>query len=358
MSSRSREETDDSIKNFDFWWRPNSQTNKPAISQYLQEFYNVFLDEYGISLAELSTLVSKLEDFSEDFSDGSQLIKFKKNELITKISVLTEWSEQNIERLLDFLSLKPRQNFLEVPPGLSKTDVYPWRMSRELSYARRPIMELKTDDQIYFCWGKRHLYDAFTYIVYGSFGGWLKPYYTSESMQKWLGKKHNEDGKEFTNKVKQISENINGSIIRSEVKKFGAIRLGHPGNDLGDIDVLIVLPRIKSIILIECKNLLVARTPIEMKRELESLFIDTNKSLSTISKVVKRQKWVHDNLKIVLSSLNIDQRGKWEVNSLIVTSDELVSPYFFESSLEVISYLRYIEDYLPTIEDRILKIRN
>jgi hypothetical protein len=358
MGSRSREETDEAIRNFEFWWRPEPDRNPEIMPQPVRDFNAAYMDEFGISLTELSTFVSTLGNIGVDFGNGSQLIKYDKNELKAKIAALTGWSDHKFEQFLDFLSLKPRQRFLEVPAGFQRADVYPWRMNRELSYMRRPLLIVTRGDQVSVCWGVRHLFDAFSYIAYGSIGGRLKPSYASSLMQKWLGKKHNQDGKEFTDQVRRASSNIPGALVRSEVKKFGPVRLGYPGDDLGDIDVILVLPEKKFILLVECKNLVIARTPIEMKRELEELFVDIERASSAVTKVVRRQQWIQRNLDIVLSYFKLELGGRWKIDSLLVTSDELLTPYFYRPSIDVVSYLRFIEDYLPHIGKRIRRIKN
>jgi hypothetical protein len=144
------------------------------------------------------------------------------------------------------------------------------------------------------------------------------------------------------------------SIVRPQVKKFGSRRLESSGNELGDIDVFLLLPKIKKIVLIECKNLLIARTPFEMRSELDELFVDKENNLSSATKHKRREKWVRDNLELVLSVHKISHQGSWKIESLLVVSDELITPYFYKTTVPVYSFLRFKEDYLPSLSRNLI----
>jgi len=353
MISRSREEIDDASRFFDVWWHTQSSEDAGKLSEDAQEFNQAFYNEFGFTLKDLSVLISNVGDLSIELNDGRQLKKIRKDDLISKLAEVTQWNVNKVEMILDFLALRPRKEFLSVSSEYSKSDVFPWRLSRGLSYMRRPLLMTEEQGQTYICWGVRHLFDSFEYILRSSRSGQLQPRYSSTSMQKWLGSKHKKDGIEFNAKVADSVKILPNTIVRSQVKKFGSTRLSSTGNELGDIDVLLIMPTIKTITLIECKNLLIARTPSEMKRELDELFVDAATHTSTVTKHKRREKWVRDNLEHVLSVYGFDIRGQWKVSSLLVVSDELITPYFYKPLIPVISFLRFVEDYLPDLQNKL-----
>jgi len=125
-------------------------------------------------------------------------------------------------------------------------------------------------------------------------------------------------------------------IADDHVKKINKNRIGHPGDFLGDIDILLINPSKKDVYVIECKDFLVAKTPYEMHREIEELVIGEK---STVRKHSKRSAWVEDHLNSVLQAYGCSPRGIWKAHPLIVVSHELMSPYFKASSIPIVSQL-------------------
>jgi hypothetical protein len=355
MMPRSREEMDDASRNFDYWWRPQPNAKQKEKSKYVEEFDLAFMEEFGFELTDLSILISTLEDIGVDLDQDLQLKMVEKKQLIAKIKDETKWEENKINALIEFLSLQPRNDFMAVSDGFQKSDVFPWRLSRGLSYMRRPLIVVKRDGEQFICWGARHLFDSFSYILQMSTSGRLQTKYRSPSMKKWIGAHHKEDGLGFNTKVAESVKYLPESIVRTQVKKFGSKRLELSGKELGDIDVLLLLSKIKTIVSIECKDILIARTPFEMRSELDELFVDDENNPATTTKHKRREKWVRDNLEFVLSVHNIPHKGSWKIESLLVVSDELITPYFYKTTIPVYSFLRFKEDYLPNLEHKIKK---
>lgn len=59
------------------------------------------------------------------------------------------------------ISLTERDDFLKVPSGFRKEDVYPWRFNRAYSFNRRPVI-IRNDMII---WGNRQLYHMLMYVT-------------------------------------------------------------------------------------------------------------------------------------------------------------------------------------------------
>ncbi len=356
MMPRSREEIDDASKNFDYWWRPQPNIIQKEKPKYVEEFDLAFREEFGFALTDLSKTISILSDVGADLDENLQLKVVEKKALIEKIKGETKWEDDIINTILEFLSLHPRNDFMEIPVGFQNSDVFPWRLSRGLSYMRRPLINvIKEDSEQYICWGTRHLFDSFSYILQMSTSGRLQTKHKSLSMKKWIGENHKKDGMEFNTKVADVTKYLPESIVRTQVKKFGSTRLESLGRGLGDIDVFLLLPKIKTIVLIECKNILIARTPFEMRSELDELFVDKENSVATITKHKRREKWIRDNLELVLSVHDISRKGMWKIEPLLVVSDELITPYFYQTVIPVYSFLRFREDYLPNLYNKLAR---
>jgi hypothetical protein len=117
---------------------------------------------------------------------------------------------------------------------------------------------------------------------------------------------------------------------------------------LGDIDVLVIDKHCQLIFVIECKDLAVARTPYELKSELDSLFKGSATEKSTVEKHGLRVKWVQDNLTSILGAFNIALTGYWQVEPLLVVDEAIFSSHIYRSPIRVLSYRQLVEDILPS----------
>jgi hypothetical protein len=240
-------------------------------------------------------------------------------------------------------------DFLSVQEPFDISDVYPWRLSRGLSYIRHPLIILEKEDGIYIGWGLRHLFESFEYIVRTSLNGRMQARYQSKKMQQWIGNQNKSSGELFTREIANKLSEYPRFIVDMNVIKIGSIRIGFPGPILGDVDVLLIVPRKKKIILIECKDFAIARTPIEMKREIEGLVFGTEDKPSTVTKHQRRMNWITENINLVFDVFDLSPKGRWEVSSIIVVSNELISPYYHSSPMPIMSKLTFIEDFIPTL---------
>ncbi len=113
-----------------------------------------------------------------------------------------------------------------------------------------------------------------------------------------------------------------------------------PGEDLGDIDVLVLALAERVIRVIEVKDLALARTPVELHFELEQTFETRGRRLAAVDKHLKRVAWIQRHVPEMLrwSGLSDVDSDSWRVEALIVLSEPLMSPYLVQSPIPVVSY--------------------
>jgi hypothetical protein len=119
------------------------------------------------------------------------------------------------------------------------------------------------------------------------------------------------------------------------VKKIGANRELH--HHLGDIDVLVCDPKHRRVLVVECKDLSLARTPFEMAHELAELFDGVNGKKSIVEKHQTRTEWVRAHISDVVTFLRGDPKRRWAVVPLIVVDEALVAPHLRQSPIPVLS---------------------
>lgn len=349
QSARSNAVIFDAIDDFPRWWKEKAILAPDDYPPHVKELNLAFKAEFGLVFTDISRFISELGDLSLSMK-SSQLKMMEFDTLVEKMSNVLEWSSERILSIINFLSLSPREKFLDPPHPFLGTDIYPWRMSRGLSYLRRPLLFVEKDGQTIVCWGVRHLFAALDYLLQATVSGRLQDNFRTKEMRDFLGKIHTSAGENFNHKVYQAITGLPDVIVDEKVNKVHGNRIGFPGNDLGDLDILAFFPKSRTIAIIECKDLEIARNAIEMSREVEALFSGNPHKESTITKHLRRVEWVRRNLTMVLESYGVRGGKKWKIEPLLVVSSEMITPHFHSSPIKVFSFRRFKAEYLEKLK--------
>lgn len=95
----------------------------------------------------------------------------------------------------------------------------------------------------------------------------------TKQMREIVAKIRREQGASLNRQVADLFRDNGGVGVRENVKKLGGRRLERSqGQDLGDIDVLVVDPVHRAVLAIETKNFSSARTPFELSNEVDNLY--------------------------------------------------------------------------------------
>ncbi len=345
QNHRSSDEIIKAGDNFQRWWKERSEIDPKDFPLEVKELNQAFEVEFGMKFSDLTLFISELGNLSLDVSQ-SQYKTMEYNALVDQLSKILHWNQDKTIKMVNFLSLEPREEFLNPPEPFLKTDVYPWRMSRGLSYMRRPLLIVINNDQKKVCWGVRHLFASSDYLLQAVVSGRLQDRYISRAMQEFIGKNSTKKGEEFNQRVFDACALVPGVISRKKVKGISGKRIGYPDNNLGDIDVMAFFPNKRVIAVIECKDLGIARNAIEMSHELEALFTGNSKKEATVTKHIKRSKWINDNLPSALDSVGIHDKKNWKVEPILVVGSEMMTTAFHKSRIPVYQVDRFISEYL------------
>jgi hypothetical protein len=307
----------------------------------IAEFDEATLSEFGITFTEFGYIISEIYNLGEE-QDGP-VKRLGIVSLITSLSSILKWNEEKISLALNHLMLRPRSDFLKPGSTFSLSDVYPWRFNRGLSYIRRPLLNIESVSGNEVIWGNRHLVSFHEYLFELIIGSRL--FAQSAKMRELAGKFNRERGKTFNDDVAHLFETRPGLIVQRRSKKLGNKRIRSNFGDLGDIDVLVIDKFCQRIFVIECKDLAIARTPHELKAELDYLFKGSATEKSAAEKHKLRSTWVQDNLALILGEFNT---GHWTVEPLFVFDEAIFSSHIYRSPIRVLSYRQLVEDILPT----------
>jgi hypothetical protein len=311
---------------------------------FIVQFNEASLQEFGLTFTEFGYLIGEIYNLGEKQDNPVKSLTI--TELINSLSSTLNWPKEKVSAALDQLTLGARSDYLSPPEPFSATDVYPWRFNRALSYVRRPLLKVEDSNGDVLLWGSRHIFNSHGYLFELIISSRLFSH--SAKMRALTGQLNRERGETFNNDVALLFENRPGLIVRRRRKKLGKKHISGNLGALGDIDVLVIDRHCWQIFVIECKDLAIARTPHELKAELDYVFKGSKTKKSTIDKHRARVNWVQDNLASILGAFNLAFTGHWKVEPLLIFDEAIFSCHIYPSPMKVLSYRQLAEEVLPT----------
>ena len=320
-------------RNFDHHWPPAPEgpdvDNQDRIGD--AEFDVAFSHEFRITMTELGEFLYRVFTLGQE-QDGP-IKQMTRRDIIQSLCISLEWDDEKATSALGLLSLGPRDKFLK-PPGGNSNDVYPWRHRRSWSFLWRPLVATGYDPDSLIMWGSRHIMSSFRYISNACSNGLIKA--KSNRLKRALGRIREMKAKQFEDAVRSAVSELTGNQAHARLKKVGTQKIMADGKDLGDIDVLGVILSHRVILCIECKSLALARTPAEVRHQLDELVAGSDSKTSTMQKHNRRAKWVEEHLDQVLEFMGVEDRGRhWKVKPVLVSDSELLASYLTDTPIPV-----------------------
>ncbi|MBU2528035.1 hypothetical protein KKF70_01425 [bacterium] len=330
-------EYDKSQRVFNKHWRLDKDVKKSELSNTINK---AFKAEWNYTYDDIVKVVRELYEIGMKQPNPCKEILYEV--LIIDIESKTDLRKETIEKIIDNFSLEERGNYWNVnKEGKPDPEVYPWRFNRTISFLRKPLIKMQTGETVYMLWGNRHLQYSVYYLLGLLFSGKLKA--NSLEMKNIISKFRNEQGNEFNMEIYHIFKKFNHLIVDKQKNQFGKLKIVDNGYDLGDIDVIAINTKSKRVLIIECKNLNIARTPVEIKYELFNLF---QKDKSIMNKHLKRTGWVEKHINEVLDYYNVPIKAGWGVDSLIVMDEEMFSPHLYDSKIPVLTKKMLCDNFI------------
>lgn len=311
----------------------------PNVEKDLNE---AFLDEYAFSFDDFCNCIFGILSYGNEIAD--EVKKADRSEL-------TSWLVENnvdlnidkIDKVLRYVSLTKRENFLKPVPPYRSEDVYPWRFNRELSFTRRPVI-IRENEVI---WGNRQLFHMMKFTVDLIYEGKLKT--RGKKLTALIGKISNKRGEDFNHEVFNTVNGMTEFIVDKNVKKINHKNIAdEKGNTLGDIDVLYFIPGRKRIVLVEVKDFNYSKSPYEMDCEYQKMFVDKDDKKCFATKHKRRAAWIKNHLEDVKIQYGLVGEG-WTVKSIFIVSESISSNAFYNAGETIITYSEVSNDMLLRI---------
>ena len=286
------------------------QNTQPERGKLVEDFYSddfltAFEAEFGISLRDT------FEGFAEILGLAIECDQIVVNstlgEIKSRLASKRGFSKDTMDAFISNFGLFHRTVWDVPPAGMEMRDILPWRYSRRLSVAFRPLLVFGKKDKDTVIFGVGTVELVFHNLLSKIENGFLpQEFFRSKSMKSYLGMITNKRGHEF---AKTVGEHLKseGWSTRVEVEMS---ELGAPA-ELGDIDVLAWKPN-GDILIVECKRLRLARTLHEIA-EICRRF--RGQAKDELHKHLRRFNWIKNNLPnlkritgLTEHSIQIDQR--------------------------------------------------
>jgi hypothetical protein len=293
--------------------------------------------EFDFSMSDLVNVAEILLNMGYEIDPGAAVAPL--NLVVTRLVQELQWTTEKVEKIMDFLSLNERSDFLMPPPEFRREHLYPWRFNRPLSYIRKPLLLRRTGDSVEVIWGNRHLESSCRNFVSVVMGGRLQP--KSPEMKMFMGKMRNQEGKEFNDKVAKFFQDRPDMVVKRRVMTIGNLNLAN----LGDIDVLSADLRHRALYVVECKDLSMARTPFELASEIRELMVSTDTEKSIVEKHMARVGFARKHLHAIVQWLGGNSNKSWKVFPMIVVDEPLMAPRIQTCPLPVVA-IELLEDHL------------
>ncbi|MFK0299582.1 hypothetical protein ACIQTU_10220 [Brevundimonas sp. NPDC090276] len=256
---RTKDATERYAENFE-----EVQVTPSAEPAFDPTFLAALKEEFGVSLDEIRLFADSVEDIA--ITAGRAVIGVPRSALLDVKVQAISLPREAVERLVDYLTFKPRPSWRDVPPGYEARDRHPWRFRRRLSVLRRPLIQIDEADDPRMLIAPGLVRDALMYSLSnyhrGDFPQWqLKPL-----MKRWQGRTADQRGTKFAQEVAAWFRE-QGWQAEVEVKITKLLQQGQD-RDYGDVDVLAWHKGEDRILAIECKDVQYRKTYGEIAEQL------------------------------------------------------------------------------------------
>lgn len=290
-------------------------------------FYAAIEAEFGIPLVGLVDFAEHV--FEMNWAAGRSIIAVRKKKVL---EILSAHGSSDPEKTYRALTLMPRERWDEDEPvNATKRDWYPWRFGRRLSVTRRPVIQLGSEANPKVLLSAGQIGYSMQVLISAYDGELPVGLFDSAEMRSWIGIAANREGEKFEKLVSErLTEMGFKTIIGAQMPRYG----GPP--ELGDVDVLAWQEGDTTAHIIECKNLIFARTIGEFGERLQdfSTFAPPGRKKTAIQKHVNRIDYLRAN------PAGIAQETKIPVNQLrlnsVLLTDVLVPMQFSKKALQLI----------------------
>jgi hypothetical protein len=245
----------------------------PTIAEEFDAAFNAaWAEQTGVSIDEFRLFIECMEDLAA--AQNTAVVITSRSAIMAVESEGRRLPNDALERVVAFLTSKPRTKWRELPEGYEPRDLHSWRFRRRLSILRLPLIQIDEKDDPTVVVVPGLLRDGFGYMFGNYHRGDFPDQQLSPLMRKWKARISDQRGREFTLKVSGRLREL-GWETDTEVKMTRLLKKGLD-RDYGDVDVLAWNKASGRVLAIECKDLQYRKTPGEIAEQLSDFRGETD----------------------------------------------------------------------------------
>lgn len=228
------------------------------------QFFAAWEEQYGANFDNARAFVEHIENVGH--AQESLVINLNRSEFGKFVVEGHELSQDTVSTLFGKLTLKVRDSWRELPTGFAERDLRLWLMRCDLSFIRRPILQMDIGGDPELIVAPAMLRDTIAYCFSNLIDGSFPENQLCPKMKAWEHKIEGERGSEFSTEIAAILE-AEGWTVETEIKPTKILHKGL-GKDFGDIDVFAWNANKIRIIAMECKDVQFRKTLGEMAQQV------------------------------------------------------------------------------------------
>ncbi len=242
--------------------------DQPSISGGLSPVFERAVEaEYGAVLDTVVRLPNECAHLATERGQG--VFSIKRSELISYFDIQNA-NMAGIERTVDRLTLRPRDNWDTIPLGTTDRDFDLAKFDRRYSLVGRPLLAIDKSDNPILIVAPGLIERCLIHNLDGALQGTLQgEFWSSVDMRKYAGDRGRIEGMQFNEEVAEKLRSLGLTAYPSAKPSWCFNHKSSPEVvALGDFDVLAITPDGKRAWIIEAKDLKLCRTIGETARRL------------------------------------------------------------------------------------------
>ena len=261
----SRVRIEDNVKSYpDYLQEPAADASVAHL--FDNDFLEAWQEQFGADFDQTRVLVDYLEDIG--IRAGKAVLRIKRSDISDVKVEENRLPDDVAQSLLDKLILPFRESYEILPDGYNERDLRPWLFRRELSFLRRPIVQIDGGADPKLLYAPGMVREALVYSLRNFHEGNFPEHQLAPNMRTW---KHRVEGKRGAKFEKKVAEAFADAGWKAECGvKITKILGRSTDRDYGDVDVLAWDLESGRVLAIECKDVQFRKTLGEMAEQLAS----------------------------------------------------------------------------------------
>lgn len=296
-------------------------------SEELIKLNKAFIDDFSFKYEDLLFVLFCLRGIQRANSNYFPLVHLKIDELVKEIknADTLDIPDDNIRSIIDFISLKVgiyAHDFSLLPSNMMQ---YKERINLS------PFVSVK--DGILF--GRETVFTSANFwdaLILGDL-----PFRIPEDSEvsQTIKVIHKKIDKELEIKAENKAKEILGDyLVEARIDNFKRLSKKFKSKeDCGEIDVLCVNPDVKTVFVLDAKNVNKRVSPHYIKRNIDEFILNPK---SYYNKLMKKKRFIEDNLEDILKHFNQNSIDDWNVKEAFITNNKHFAAYYINTKIDFV----------------------